>query len=53
MKHSSVSELCFRVDVLNDCVIEVQRRRLEIYDDLENIEKCMQVQTEGNGDLSN
>ena len=33
-----------RVDVLDECVIEVQRRRLAKCDELEYIEECMQVQ---------
>ena len=45
MKHSSESDLCFRIDVVDECVIEVQRRRLANCDELEYIEKCMQVQT--------
>ena len=45
MKHSFESDLCSRVDVLHECVIEVQRRRLANCDELEYIEKCMQVQS--------
>ena len=45
IKHSSESDLCFRVDVVDKYVIEVQRRRLANCDELEYIEKCMQVQT--------
>ena len=44
MKHSSKRDLCFRVDVVDECVIEVQRRRLASCDELEYIKKCMQVQ---------
>ena len=45
MKHPSNNDLCFRVDVLDECVSEVQRRRLANYDELEYIKKYMQVQT--------
>ena len=45
MKHPSNNDLCFRVDVLDECVSEVQRRRLVNCDELEYTEKCMQVQT--------
>ena len=45
MKHSSENDLRFRVDVLDECVIEVQRKRLAKCDELEYIEKCMQVHT--------
>ena len=48
MKHSSESDLCFRVDIVEECVIEVQRKRLANCDELEYIEKCMQVQTSQN-----
>ena len=44
MKHPSNNDLCFRVDVLDECVSEVQRRRLANCDELKYIEKCMQVQ---------
>ena len=44
MKDSSESDLCFRVDVVDECVFEVQRRRLVNCDEMENIEKCLQVQ---------
>ena len=45
IKHSSESDLCSRVDILDECVIEVQRRNLANCDELEYIKKCMQVQT--------
>ena len=41
MKHSSESDLCFRVDVVDDCVSEVQQMRLANYDEMEYIEKCL------------
>ena len=43
MKHSSESNLCFRVDVVDECVFEVQQRRLANCDEMEDIEKCLQV----------
>ena len=41
MKYSPESDLCFRVDIVDESVNAVQRRRLENYDELEYIEKCM------------
>ena len=41
MKHSSESDLCFRVDIVDECVIEVQQRRLAKCDELEYIGNCM------------
>ena len=41
MKYSSDSDLCFRVDVLDECVIKAQRMRLVKCDELEYIKKCM------------
>ena len=41
MKHSSESDLCFKVDILDECVIEVQRKRLANCDELEYSEKCI------------
>ena len=43
MKHSSKSNLCFRVDVVDECVFEVQQRRLANCDEMEDMEKCLQV----------
>ena len=45
MKHPFNNDSCFRVDVLDECVSEVQQRRLANCDELEYIEKCMQVHT--------
>ena len=50
MKHSSNNDLCFRVDVLDECVSEVQRRRLANCDEMEYIEKCLQVQDDQDED---
>ena len=41
MKHSSESDLCFRVDIVDECVSEVQRRMLASCDEMEYIEKCL------------
>ena len=43
MKYSSESDLCFRVDFVDECVLEVQRGRLANCDEMEYIEKCLQV----------
>ena len=45
MKHPSNNDSCFTVDILDECVSEVQRRRLANCDELEYTEKCIQVQT--------
>ena len=45
MKHPSNNDSCFRVDILDEYASEVQRRRLANCDELEYIEKCIQVQT--------
>ena len=50
MKHSFESDLCFRVDVVDECVFEVQKRRLENCDEMEYIEKCLQVQDDQDED---
>ena len=41
IKHSSESDLCFIVDVVVECVFEVQQRRLANCDEMEYIEKCL------------
>ena len=50
MKHSFENDLCFRVDVVDECVFEVQQRRLANYDEIEYIEKCLQVQDDQDED---
>ena len=45
MKHSSDYDSCIRIDVINDCMSEVQQRRLAKSYDLEDIEKCLEVQS--------
>ena len=41
MKHSFESDLCFRVDVMDECVFKVQQRRLANCDEMEYIEKVL------------
>ena len=41
MKYTSDNDLCLRVDVLDECVSEVQRRRLANSLEFKNIEKCL------------
>ena len=44
MKYPSDNDLCLRVDIVDECVSEVQRRRLANSVEIENIEKCLQEQ---------
>ena len=39
------NDLCLRVDVIDECVDEVQQWRLAKSMEVENIEKCFQVQS--------
>ena len=45
MKYPYDEDYCMRVDVVDECVSEVQRRRLAKSMENENIEKCLQVQS--------
>ena len=48
MKHPPEFDNCMRVDVIDDIVSEVQRGRLAKSYDLEELEKCLQVQNSEN-----
>ena len=41
MKYPYDNDFCMRVDVIDDCVSEVQRGRLAKFCDLEDVEKCL------------
>ena len=45
MKYPYDEDFCMRVEVIDECVNEVQRRRLAKSLEVENIEKCLQVQS--------